>query len=666
MSVMARSALCAALAISAGAVLATPAGADSPGQSTGTPIPADVIAASAAPGSTWTPEAATYSVGKTADDHITMSDGTVLSADVYFPADASGKQAAGKFPVILTLTPYGKGMAGSAPGGTAGSQTGPSSFMVQRGFIDVVADVRGTGDSQGYFSLFDPAQDGDGVALVNWAAKLPGSNGKVGLYGASYLGIDQLLTAGSMPRNSPLKAIFPVVPGNDLYKDTATMGGLIDAEFDAAYLSLTGGLNAAGPLLEGMQNPSVLLSNMSSVELQHLQDLGSYDATFAANTLSGGADAYDDAYWAVRNPVNYLRKVVANNIPAYLVGGEFDLFQRGEPLDFSGLQNAWAGRPVTAPMLPNQATTGRYQLLDGPFTHLSGATAALEPLMLEWFDTWLRGENTGMDRTPTPLHYFDLGTGSYTEQAHYPFSNAKPTRFYFNPASSGSNPLSLADHSLSTAKPTSTASDTLLWSPLANPCGRATDQWSMGALSLATNFVAPQTPCVDNDQLGALGPDRASYTTPALTAKKTIAGPIDVTVYASATSKDTEWVAQVEDVAPDGTSTPLTEGALLGSLRATTNAGTWKGADGQILLPGHTYSAATAAPVVPGQTTRYDVEVFPTYATIAAGHRIRITLSTNDTPHLMPTLTALGNLVGGVYTVQMAPTAPSAVEIPLQ
>ena len=49
--------------------------------------------------------------------------------------------------------------------------------------------------------------------------------------------------------------------------------------------------------------------------------------------------------------MNVLQKIVANGIPAYMVGGEYDLFQRGEPLDFAGLQNAWAGRPVTAPML---------------------------------------------------------------------------------------------------------------------------------------------------------------------------------------------------------------------------------------------------------------------------------------------------------------------------
>jgi putative CocE/NonD family hydrolase len=348
------------------------------------------------------------------------------------------------------------------------------------------------------------------------------------------------------------------------------------------------------------------------------------------------------------------------------VGGEYDLFQRGEPLDFSGLQNAWAGRPVTSPMLPNQKTTGRYQLIDGPFTHLSGSTAVLDPLMLEWFDTWLKGEDTGMANTPTPLHYYDLGTKSYTEQAHYPFAQATPTRFYFNSARSGTAPLAITDQTLSTTPPTTTTRDPLLWSPVGNPCGRPTDQWAAGVPSLITSYLSPGVPCVDgSDLLSQIGLDRATYTSAPLTSAQTIAGPIDVTVYATANTRETQWVAEVEDVAPDGTSIPLTEGALIGSSRAVSLTGTWTGPDGQILQVAHTYSKADSAPVTPGKLTRYDIDVFPTYVTVPAGHRIRITLATADTPHLLPTVPELANLLGGLYLVQISPSAPSAVEIPL-
>jgi putative CocE/NonD family hydrolase len=635
---------------------AAPAGAaDSPADLSG------VLLASSAPGSHWTPEAATYGVGSLLDQPVRMADGTVLRADVYFPTDSAGRRAGGSFPVVLTQTPYGKQLAGDANI----SSTGPFPYLVERGYIDVVADVRGTGDSQGSFGLFDPVQDTDGVTLVNWAAHLPGSNGKVGLYGASYLGINQLLTAGHMPANSPLKAIFPIVPANDVYQDTEAMGGLLDLSFDSSYLALTGTLNTFGPLLEGLQNPAHFTADLFPAEIQHLADLGTFDAAITANGLSGGTAAFDDAYWQSRNPANVLQRIVANNIPAYIVGGEYDLFQRGEPMDYAALQNAWAGRSVAGPMLPTQQVTGRYQLLVGPWTHLVASTVDVTLLELEWFDTWLKGEDTGMGSTPTPLHYWDLGTGHYTEQAQYPFAAAHPTRYYFSASPSTALSLSVTNHTLTTAKPTAAHADTLLWSPVGNPCGRPSDQWTAGGLTAGMATVPAGTPCFGNDLLGTVGLDRATYTTAPFATARTLAGPIDVSVYATANTTETQWVAQVEDVAPDGTAVPLSEGALLGSLRAQQPATTWLAADGQIIKPGHPYTAASQQPVVPGRLTRYDIEVFPTYATIARGHRIRLTLSTADTPHLIPTLPAFTKLLGGVYHVQISPTAPSAIELPL-
>ncbi len=119
-----------------------------------------------------------------------MPDGTVLRANVYYPA-VDGHAAPGPFPVLLPQTPYGKDSVAAV-----GGATGEDEYLVERGYIDVVADVRGTGDSGGQFGFFDPAQQQDGATLVRWAAQLPHSDGKVGLYGASYLGINQLLTVG--------------------------------------------------------------------------------------------------------------------------------------------------------------------------------------------------------------------------------------------------------------------------------------------------------------------------------------------------------------------------------------------------------------------------------------------------------------------------------------
>jgi predicted acyl esterase len=82
-------------------------------------------------------------------------------------------------------------------------------------------------------------------------------------------------------------------------------------------------------------------------------------------------------------------------------------------------------------------------------------------------------------------------------------------------------------------------------------------------------------------------------------------------------------------------------------------------------LPFHPYTQASSTPVTPGALTRYDVEVFPTYATVKPGHALRVTISTADVPHLAPTQPAAANLAGGVYTLERTPTAASAIEVPL-
>jgi putative CocE/NonD family hydrolase len=645
-------------ALPGGPVAAAPAGAGAVAPE----LPSDVVRASFGPGSTWQPEHAVYGTTSTDDVAVTMTDGTVLRVNVVYPTDpATGQPAAGPFPVVLTQTPYGKGQGGSSAPGSAeqpggGSPTGgANNYLVQRGFIDVVADVRGTGNSGGSWGVFDPVQTTDGITLVNWAAQLPHSNGKVGTYGPSYLGINQMLLAGSIGTNSPLKAIFPVVSATDLYRDTSFMGGLLDTEFDEAYLGLTAAGNTTNPVGDAVSDPATA-GDVPAVEAEHAGGTASYHVGFTAETLAGGPTAYDGAYWKAREPGALLDDIVANDIPAYLVGGEFDIFQRGEPLNYSGLQNAWAGRPSTAPMTATQRTTGRYQLIDGPWEHLNGSSVDVDVLELAWFDQWLKGQQTGIDRTRTPLHYYDLGSGAWTQTASYPFAGATPTRLY------------LGAGSLSGTAPTAATagSDSLAWTGAGSPCSRPVDQWSMGALSIPSQAAGLSAPCADDDRASQTPVTTASYTTAPMSTPTRLAGPISATLYATATTTDTEWVVEVQDVAPDGTSRPLTEGALLGSLRAVDATRSWTTADGGYLLPYHPYTQESATPVVPGQVTRYDVEVFPTYATLAPGHSLRVTVATADQPHLSPSAAVLPHLVGGVYGLQRTPTAPSSIEVPLQ
>jgi uncharacterized protein len=637
-------------------------------------LPPDVISASAAPGSRWTPENAVYGSASTNDIAVKGAGGTTIRVNEIYPTTGSGAAAKGPFPVLLTMTPYGKGQGGSsAPGSAAtpssGSATGGAdNYLVQRGYIEVVEDVRGTGDSNGSWGLFDPIQQRDAVKVLKWAAHLPHSNGRVGTYGPSYLGIDQLLLAGAVGPHSPLKAIFPMVPANDIYRDTSFMGGLLDFEFAETYLGLTGALNTVNPLSDTASDPT-LLSNLAGIESDHANGLASYHAAQTENILSGGPEAYDGSYWQARNPQNVLARVAANHIPAYMVGGEFDIFQNGEPVNYAELQNAWAHRGTTAPMQSGQRTTGRYQLIVGPWEHLNGSSVNVDPLELEWFDTWLKGEKTGMARTPTPLHYYDLGSGKFAETSTYPFSRSTPTRLYFGaggtltPSAPPAAPVSSSPiPGLPVPAPTLPAAtgDTLVWSPSGVPCGRPIDQWSMGGLSVPAGSAGFLAPCATDDRPAQTGPWATSYTSAPMTHATTLGGPVTATVYASATTSETQLVAELEEVTPDGTSYPLTEGALLGSLRAVNTSRSWT-AGGMTVLPYHPYTQASAKPVSPGTMTEYQIQIFPTLATVAAGDSLRLTLSTADTPHLTPLPPELPNLVGGVYTIVRSADAPSSV-----
>jgi putative CocE/NonD family hydrolase len=253
------------------------------------------------------------------------------------------------------------------------------------------------------------------------------------------------------------------------------------------------------------------------------------------------------------------------------------------------------------------------------------------------------------------------------DAARYPLDQSQPQTYYLAAGPSGSGAPSQNDGRLEARRPDDgSGSDQLAFSGATSPCSRSSEQWGAGTLQLALELgQLPPDPCAQDDRSVQVGPSALTYTTGPLDHAVALAGPIDVTLFARSTASDSEWVARIEDVAPDGSSLPLASGALLGSFRALDPANTWLTSDGLPLLPYHPYTEASALPVVPGQLTRYDIEVFPTFARVAAGHRLRLTLTTSDTPHLLPTVPELERLAGGIYSLQRNAAAASYVELPV-
>ncbi len=278
--------------------------------------------------------------------------------------------------------------------------------------------------------------------------------------------------------------------------------------------------------------------------------------------------------------MQYIQKIVSDHIPAFLIGGWYDLFQRGELLNYAGFQNAYDGRPVLAPMAPDQPVTSRYQLIQGPWYHVTAGMGLsyhgldLDGVELAWFDHWLKGVDTGITDTTTPMHLEDLSSGGYTDVSRYPLDQARPTTYYLQPGSG-----------LSASAPRQRIRSRTRWpspgrrSPARAPPSNGRRGWGRWRCPTSVSRTrAPRAPASPSS-----GPGTQNYTTAPFTTPTTLAGPIGATLYASSTTTDTEWVVQLSDVAPDGTATALTSGLLEGNQRALNSGMSWYAPDGKPL-----------------------------------------------------------------------------------
>src|SRR5439155_3976872 len=261
---------------------------------------------------------ATYGVSTTYDVPVKMSDGVTLYVNVYRPADKGGDPAKGRFPVILTQTPYNKN----------GALSFENDYLVQRGYVQVISDVRGTGSSEGNWDSFGMREQKDGAELVRWTEKQSWSNGEVGLYGISYGAINQLFTAEQDPPS--VKAEFPIVPMSDAYRDITASGGQLNTSFIPSWLGLVTGTSLVPPLFTPT-NPAEAATELA----QHGVNVTQFQAATLMNATTGGSNAYDSAFYKTRSPIERITKV---HVPTFIVGGWYDRFERGEPLLFQHLQ----------------------------------------------------------------------------------------------------------------------------------------------------------------------------------------------------------------------------------------------------------------------------------------------------------------------------------------
>ena len=502
---------------------------------------------------------------------VAVRDGTTLLADVHRP------DTDGRFPALIAASPYPRQIQDlGAPAGFI--EAGNTEFWVSRGYVHVIANVRGTCGSGGTFGFFDAQERRDMYDLVEWAAAQPWCNGEVGMIGISYFAMTQLEAAVERPPH--LKAIFPVAATADLY-DAAVHHGLLCSSFVTPFLAMSGLTSDRtdklwrGPVVglarrvlhtprlhrkfATMNGESALTMMGALLRLPH--DPHPWDEIWLDAAVKHPTR---DQWWEERNLLPLLNQI---DIPVYL-GCDW----QNVPLHLPSTFTAWQGL-VNSPCV-------RMGMLDE--YGLTWPWESLHTEALAWFDHWLKEQDTGILDGP-PIRYLLPGTDEWRTAESWP------------PAGSELRELALrADGSL------------------------GEDEGGPGSrqfLVLGSGLNRPKPSPIDP-------PSKLTWTTEPLDAPLDVVGNIELRLVASVTAIDTAWIVTLEDVAPDGDSTIVTAGWLRASMREVDESASRPGAP---VLPCRN---AQAVPI--GEDVEYRIPLVPNARQVAPGHRIRLVLTSDD------------------------------------
>ncbi|WP_067709502.1 CocE/NonD family hydrolase, partial [Nocardia yamanashiensis] len=621
------------------------------------------------------PTPAKYGVEYQLGQVVSLSDGTQLQTEVRYPTDpATGQRAAGEFPVVVNFTTYGAVTSALTAAITSvidelhiqlpdqlkdarriiNQATSMQDVLVRHGYIEVTADVRGTGGSTGAWSPASKQDGKDGAELVDWAAKLPGSNGKVGMYGYSFPGLSAMRTAETVGPGSPLKAIVPYAVPNNIFDEVLNQDGMMSPLLLTVISLMVPYMSLIGPFLSATVTPQLFLKSLGD----HLAALVGQDSTvkLLIDAYTGGRTAYDNEFWQDRRFETGLRNLVDNGIAMYQVDGWWDLYQEGAVRNYAQLQNLAAGRDQFGPMAADQKADGRYQLLMGPWYHVGlgvgpGSRMDTDQITLAWFDRWLKDIDNGVDKTDKPLHVIDAGNHA-ADTARYPFEQAAVQQRWFDGDRLTAAPPGPAD-----------ASDHLAYTGIDNICNRETlGQYTAGLLDFVFRVFTISNPCTEWVQGPTAG---LKYTMDPVTEPTMLAGPSSVSLYTSSTGTDAAFQVWLDDVAPDGTAVNITGGAQLASQRTLNEQKTWRSADGTIYAPEHTVLKENEQLLVPGDVVKLDIKLRPTFYRLEPGHALRLRITSGTFPSTIPNPADLGRLLGTSQQIQRNAVYPSSLVVPL-
>lgn len=557
------------------------------------------------------------------DVMVPMRDGVRLSTDIYRPA-SGGRFAAQGFPVILERTPYGKSQAG-----TRHASASIARMLASHGYVVVYQDTRGRGRSEGAYVkyLSDAA---DGYDCCAWIVKQPWCNGKIGAQGLSYGAhtVSALASAGA----PGVAALFLDSGGfSNAYQGGIRQGGAFELK------QVTWAYNQA------LESPEVLAdpAKMAALKSVDLKDwFAKLPWTRGHSPLSLVPEYEDyvfdqweagvfDAFWKQ---------------PGIYAAGYYDKFSDAPMVWMSSWYDPYPRTATDNCMALTKLKRGPVRLILGPWTHgnnhqtfsgdvdfgsaavLAGNVAAdLTTLRKRWFDHHLKGERNGVESEPA-VRIFVMGGGTgrrnaagrmdhggkWRSERSWPLPDARNTRYFLTSDGQLAESAPRVEQAkrvfdYDPRKPVPTVGGTVTsGQPLM--VGGAFDQRE------GPQFYASQQP-------GRALSERSDvlvFQTPPLATDVEITGAIEADLWIASNCPDTDITIKLIDVYPPNDDYPngfamnLTDGILRCRYRDS-----WERPS--LLEPSRVYKIRVSA--------------FPTSNLFAAGHRIRLDISSSNFPH---------------------------------
>ena len=528
------------------------------------------------------------------DVAVTMRDGVTLYADIYRP------DSDGPFPTILQRTPYDKTNALSA------TMLDPIR-AAKAGFVVVIQDTRGRHASDGEFYAFRDDIN-DGYDTVEWAASQPWSTGKVGMYGASYVGATQWLAAISRPPH--LVTIAPTVTASNYHDGWTYQGGAFELGFNMSWtllqLTLANFKNVSGVQGVPRERRAVLMHDVDDMtggfEFLPTKDNPGLDSGLAKYYYDWLAHPDFDEYWQNLCIEDRHSEI---HVPALHFGGWYDIFLGGTIRNYLGMTKSGA----------SETARGGQKLVIGPWAHgARGSTMAgshyfgimadpaatdIDGMHLRWFEHWLNEGKNGITEE-APVRIFVMGDDVWREEEEWPLARAQETKYYLH--SGGKANSKQGDGTLGVENPQSEAPDVFLYNP-ADPVPT-----TGGALCCNPYYAA--NGAYDQNQVEDRQ-DVLVYSTPPLEQDVEVTGPVTVTLWASTSATDTDFTAKLVDVCENGCARNLTDGIIRARYRDSMSNPT-------MLEPGKAYC--------------YEIDLWATSNVFKAGHRIRLEISSSNFP----------------------------------